>query len=214
MPTGYTAQLEGMDFDARRWLAETVPRAFGVCVSMRDDGLNLTREQILKKLEEELDHNYHSKAIASATAELEEAKKLTKADWERKMKASNSRQASEARKRLAEKAAKKVKYLAALADLKELQKKATTEFEKNVVKYGIEQLEMVADEYEPSDYDKPELPEDVEEYKRATLARLRDNIAYNRKHLQEDTARIKERMKLYKEWLAFVDKHLTEKAKA
>jgi hypothetical protein len=75
MPTGYTAQLEEMKYNTEKWLIQSISRAFGMCVMLRDDRQDLSEEEIIKKIKDDSDSVYHTKELANATKELQTLEK-------------------------------------------------------------------------------------------------------------------------------------------
>lgn len=79
MPTGYTAAItsdEGISFED---FVMNCARAFGACITMRDDPSD-------KEIPVFKPTDYHAKKLKEAKKELTEFKKLTKTDWEQKVK--------------------------------------------------------------------------------------------------------------------------------
>ena len=51
MTTGLLEKLKNKNYDLKNWILEDLVRQFGLCYSLRDDDYNLTKNQILKKLQ-------------------------------------------------------------------------------------------------------------------------------------------------------------------
>lgn len=51
MTTGLLEKLKNKNYDLKNWILEDLIRQFGICCSLRDNNYNLTKNQILQKLQ-------------------------------------------------------------------------------------------------------------------------------------------------------------------
>ena len=76
MPTGYTDNLDKNGFDTKKWVAESLARAFGVCVVLRDEG-DMSEEAIIERLRENAESSYYDKALKEANTKIEKLSSMT-----------------------------------------------------------------------------------------------------------------------------------------
>ena len=78
MPTGYTSFIENGKVRTAKQFLHLCLRAFGVCINMRDDGLEVKDDytkDLLKGFQEDID--YHKKHLKSAEKKLSEIKSIS-----------------------------------------------------------------------------------------------------------------------------------------
>lgn len=213
MPTGYTANLE-KDYNVKRWLKESVVRAFGVCMNLRDEG-DMSQEGILKSLKKTMaGDNYHAKALKKAQAELKEANQRTDADWIEILATRKKEEQDDYTKSLSEYAIKKAAHVKAIGQVASLYNKAVADKEEelivNSMKFALDQLNQTLDfDYgrEPS---KPSiLTQTTLEYKASVIKSLEWNVKYHTENAEKEKMN-DGRADMYQRFINFVDKNLKD----
>lgn len=211
MPTGYTAQLQSMDYDTKKWLKESLSRAFGICIMLRDEG-NLSQAEIEEKLKAK-EESYYTKALREAREKLTYLTTADKNDIERELEELKQKSIESRQKRIKEFYYNKSKHEEVLSELKRMREVATDEVSTNIINYGIEQLEQAI----PFDFKEccAETPDSiesmtVEEYIQITIFQLEKDIERYIKNIKEEDNRDKERYESYKTFVEFVDNYNKE----
>ncbi len=78
MPTGYTSFIENGKVRTAKQFLHLCLRAFGVCINMRDDSLEVKDDytkDLLKGFQEDID--YHKKRLKIAEKKLSEIKSIS-----------------------------------------------------------------------------------------------------------------------------------------
>lgn len=214
MPTGYTANLE-QDYNVGRWLKESVVRAFGICMSLRDEG-TLDENGIKKHLKKELkEEPYHSRRLRETTAELEAAARRTDSSWETAFnKALKEEQADYAR-RLEEYAKKKSLHIASIGKVAALYNKAVRDKEEELIvnglKFALDQLNQAMDFDYRSEPSKPSvLSQTAMSYKAAQIKALEWNVKYHTENLEKETTKKDDGAEMYERFVNFVNTNLKE----
>ena len=184
MPTGLTYQLEEVNFNVPRWLRETMIRQFGCCAILRDSG-HMTPAEIRKACIKEDKDSYHAKELKSAQVTLTKLEKRTQVDWEKALNTWNEKRCADWNKEFDKMAVKSKKYVEAVSELNTLAAKAKTEILQKVIKFSLEQLEMVKSEFDPPAKPKPMA---LEDFKKMELDSARHDIAYHTTALKEEQA--------------------------
>ncbi len=150
MPTGYTEQLDKNEMDTKTWIMEGISRAFGICVMLRDAKSDLTEKEIIKHLKKDADDSWHIKSLAEAKAKLEKYNAISDADLEAEIKKENNCIKRENKKNIAGAAKRKKLHDTTRENLnKILQSKTIGETTRNIVEFGISQLDLAKNECEP-----------------------------------------------------------------
>lgn len=205
MPTGYTAALETMNYDVRRWLAESVIRAFGVMFEMREENNNLTRDELIRRLEANSSIAHYEKSSRESKRDLERTRARSAAEWKKLFDDKVREVTQENTRSVAEWTDKKMKHEQALAEIKGLSKFAAGELQINVLKFAAEQLTSALDfDFGHGPYTS-KLPTSWEAFKQAELALCADGIKYAEKHLADERKKTAQNIEQYKQWLDFVD---------
>ena len=202
MPTGYTSQLDKNDFDVKKWITESLVRNFGVCVAFRDSG-EMTKEEILKALEESAKNSYYKRELAKTITEMGKLTKLSDREWKEMMESDNAEkekyvnESNTERKRIRDGHARAQLYLSGLliCDISEVTKK--------LLQFGVEQLKLVESDYKRET--TPILSTDIEKFKEKRLGDLQTRINYCKKELIEEEKRETERLEVYKRILEDID---------
>ena len=194
---------EGMD--TKTWIMEGLARAFGICVTLRDSGFDLTEQQILAKLESERksDCEWHDKGLKEHTRKLAKYNKMSDVEWialfkkeNKKIRTQNSKYIKEA-KAIADIHNKAIKYLQDV-----LSNNSVSDITKNIVKYGLEQLELVKSDREPYHKDLLKSPKEL---KRTKIKDANWEFEYHTKEITKSKQRTQERVELYKQLRKDID---------
>jgi hypothetical protein len=194
MPTGYTNELDERDMSTEQWFLTVLTRAFGVCVTLREDGLNLPEKEVLKRLKEDSTVDYYKKSLAENKAKLKEYLARSETDWVKAWEADEAE-----RKQGNEERTKKAKIMAdrhqrVINDLKRVCESDVDETTRNIAKFGLDQLKEVADECEPFII----APQSLERYKATYLQSVQHDLEYDKDELRKAIHRKKERIEIYK----------------
>lgn len=192
MPVGYIDNLDKNGFDTKKWIAESLVRAFEVCV--RDEG-HMSEEPIIKRLKENAESSYYNKALKEANTKIERLCSMSDEQWKIMMQKDNTEKMKYCEETNKERIKIREGHVKVYNELTNFLIKDISEVTRNIVKFGLEQLDLVEDDYK--EYPAPALFEDVEEFKR----KVQKDIDYYKKKLVEDRKREMERMKVYKEIL-------------
>jgi len=206
MPTGYTYKLdEGTS--ARDWIIESLARAFGMCVMLRDEDSGLTQEEIIEKLKESSD--YHVKNLKKAKDLLEKYKRYSSEDWRKLLEKHNEKIIRENKRRVDEASILRYKHECARKDIQKVLAVTKDTVTKNVLRFGIDQLERVRTEEEAWLEDL--YTGGVEEFKEEKLETVKHDIDYHTKEKAEQERRNRERVICYKKLIEEVDNVLGDK---
>ncbi len=207
MPTGYTMKLE-KDWNVARWLKQDVVRALGVTVCLRDEG-DLTQEQILKALTPDDKESYYAKSVRESEAALNAALGKSKKAWAEERRDAIHEAEEQMQRNKREVAEKAIEYRAAVKKLQEFKTKAKTEAGKSVATFGLDQLAIVADEYEPMEFYSVHLSrlieQSVAEYAASQIDGHRRSLENAKEMLAREENANRERLAFYKDLLAECD---------
>lgn len=209
MPTGYTARLEEMKYDVRRWLKESAVRALGVCVMLRDAG-DMDQTEIAKRLKADAEHDdYHSKRLAEAKAEMEKVRLYGPAEWESSFMATKAKAESAYEARVAEQNRKKASHRKAMNEVAALNAKAEasgSEVIKGTLNFAMSQLEeSYRFDYGSEPYREDVLKQSLAEYREATLKSLERDVQYHTVEGDKTKMRGADRHQGYQELVHFLD---------
>jgi len=208
MPTGYTAQLDDKNWNARKWMLEGISRAFGVCVTMRDDG-HLSKKEIIKTLTKSDDDSYNNQALKENKIKLKKYLSMTDDAWKKKMKQENDGIKQGNTKQIKKTILLRNKHNQVRQDLNKILKSPDArDVTKSIAKFGIEQLN-VAEKYDCTSYITP-THKKWKRFKSNTIYETKRSIGYHTKELKEETERNKGRLEAYLELAEDVDKILKE----
>ena len=208
MPTGYTARLEEMGYDVKRWLKETIIRNFGVTAAFRDEGWNMTEEDLKIKLSEK-ESSYHETALKEYETKLETALNCTEEDWQKKYKEESEKALEEYHKSLTEYKDKKEKNIKALKELELIKQKVTSEDSELVhsaLKFAYNQLrEVLAYDFSVEPRPQEIVKQTLTEYKDYWLSFLMREVDYHKKCIDE-TVENDNKLEWYLDFVDFVNK--------
>ena len=198
MPTGYTAMIDdNPKMTATEWIMEGLARAFGICITLRDDSQGLTEKQILERLTQDLEKetSYHKKELRKATKEVKRLGTRNETEWkrvwqseEKKKRTANKRSVEEADKNRERHERIRFELLRVLASDK------AHKITKNIIKFGIDQLDLVKSDCTPYIQE----PITLEKWIRSQIDQNTRDIDYHTKELAEAKERTTERINLYK----------------
>jgi hypothetical protein len=209
MPTGYTADLEKRGYDIKSWLKESVIRAMGVCVTLRDNG-TMSVQEILASLKEEEGDSYHSKKLKEAQAALVEFKKLDADALQALYTKEKSAAQIDFDRRKIEYDLKKAQHLEALDKTAALLGRAINEKQSEVtvgtLKFAVEQLKRAYEfDYGSGPYVADILKQSFDEWNIEKRRKLLWDIEYHGKELPAEERRNFDRFNSYKKFVEWVD---------
>ncbi len=193
MPTGYTSELDEKNMSTKQWIMESLSRSFGICAAIRDEPLILSEEEILKRLQryDKSEIEYHKTELVKAQNKLLELKQMSDVDWTVSRTLEIAKIQRQNQKNIKEANTLKKLHEKTYADLfKILSSPKSTEITKNIVKYGVEQLNLVASETVPYITEVPSL----EKHKEDRLNHLNREINYHTEELDKAEGRAKDRL--------------------
>lgn len=198
MPTGYTDMIDNKpEMTTEQWIMTGLARAFGICVTLRDDELNLTEEQIEKRLEKDSqsDVNYNKKELEEAKIEAKVISKRTDEEWQALYVENEKRKLKENEESIAEHKLIKTRHLQVQKELETILNSKIHTITKDIVNFGVEQLTLVKDECEPYIQEPETLQKFITETKRSNAW----NLKYHTEELSKATKRANQRLKLYQQ---------------
>jgi len=218
MPTGYTAQLEKMEYNTEKWLTESVIRAFGMCVMLRDDNMSLSNEEILAKLKNDHEDSYYTENLARAKRALAAAEKKPIRYWTTEHRKALAAAKKRYKDDLKKKAEKKKKYTKVLNTCEKLLAKAQAmeldghEEIVNPLKFAIEQINTCSNEWTVDDYYKKPIADyeemSVEDFKKEVIDGLKHDIEYYDEQLQKTKVSDKERISSFETFTNFIKNNI------
>jgi hypothetical protein len=203
MATGYTAQLQSMDYDTLNWLRTVIPRAMGMCANLRDAQSNMSVEQIRDGIQENLE--YYENRIRDNNERRAEYETLAQAGWEERVQAEAASDLKRWRIRHKEWTAAREGHLSALADVDKLILKTDDPITLQVLGFAAQQLQLVIDyDYLPNHAPKAPDSRSWKELRKYSLEST-DNTYYE-KELKKAQDRNTERLNAFDNYIATVDK--------
>lgn len=210
MATGYTAQLESMKYDVKKWIKESIARGMGVCVMFRDDG-HKTESELRAALKKEADkESYHTSAELGAAKKLKTLRAFDLSDWKAAYKAEFDKAKKDYEEKLVEYNRKKEAHVKAAEEVNKLLAKAVKQKESDVVlgtlRLAKEQLELVIEsEYQRGCYKDSILRKTLEQYRDDSLKCAEQNLNYHTEEKKKDESREDDRLSGYEQLCRFVD---------
>ena len=151
-----------------------------MCVMLKEEDFDLTFDEILEKLQNETEDNYHVKALKEAEVDFMKLEAMSDEEWKEMMTKVNKE--IEKKNDDSRQEALKLKELHARTERELIQVINSTkdEITQNVCRFGLEQLEAVKYDCEPH---LSELHSDVLLYKTNGLERAVRSIQYHKKNM-------------------------------
>jgi len=197
MPTGYTAMLDdNPKMTTQQWIMQGLARAFGICVILRDESLNLTEEQITQRIAEDgkRDIGYHQTELNKAIEESVKLAKRTEVEWETAWQKDEQEKEQHNKNSIARAKKMTERHFQVINDLERiLASPEVDEITKNIANYGIEQLKLVKSEREP--YIQESIP--FEAYRVNTIKSNTRDIQYYTEELDKEKERVNGRVLAY-----------------
>ena len=196
MPTGYTDMIDrNPKMTAKQWIMEGIARAFGVCVTLRDEPMDLTEEQIKERIAKDGhgDVAWHQMELAKAIQEKAEIEKRTPQEWRKAWRKSEAEKVKGNIESTARAEKMATRHNKIREELELLANSEVDEFTKTVAKYGLNQLEIVKDETEPY----INAPVTLKFFKIETIRSNTRDIAYHTKEMAEAKLRADDRVQAY-----------------
>ncbi len=212
MPTGYTARLEEMKYDVRRWIKESAVRAMGICVMLRDDG-DKTQTEIEDRLKKSADSdNYYRKSAAEKAARLDTLNKFTPSEWQNEYAATRTKAQADYDKRLKEQNHKKELHIKSLNEAEKLLSVAREQRKSDAVtgtlSFAVSQLrESLSFDYGHPPYKESVLSQTLDQFTAATLNETARDADRHAEEAKKEAARQTDRLGAYRELTEFVDEY-------
>ena len=221
MPTGYTSALEEMGYDVKRWMKESVVRAFGVCIAFRDDG-NMDQKTIMQKLKKRLTapESHYEKYLQEYKRDLEKASKRTDAEWQALYNKKHKEETTEYETRMFEYTTKKRLHLKAIADMSQIYNEAVKKHGNgsgdderenlivNASKFALDQLNQAYEfDYRSEPFRGQTLKFGFADWKADYLHSLEVSVKNYSDRVAEEAARANKQnyYDMYKKYVQFVD---------
>ncbi len=206
MPTGYTARLENMDFDVRRWLEVEIPRAFGMMIDLRDTNIpdDVVPTDLIQMIRDKSTAGYYEEILAQAKTDLARLEARQPKMWIQVFETERIKDERLLQERVLSKEKLRTSYQVAIDKVAKLLE-PSGDVNHNIVKMAHEQLILGMDTYTP-ELDKI-WAEGSEAWKEHELKAAREHIVYAEKSLKKEKDRTKERLQYYEDWLKFLEKH-------
>lgn len=208
MPTRFTDELDESEFDVEKWLTESLPRGFGICIAFRDSG-RITREKILKTLEENARTagDYHKTELDKVVHELEKLRFLQKEQWRNELRKFNATEFEYADEQNIER--KKIReghIQARMTLINLLSNNEISEITRDIVQFGLDQLHAARKAGDEERY----IAEiyayaDIEDFKKKILEDAQWDVNYHKKEIVENKKNETERLEMYKQVLKDVE---------
>ena len=204
MPTGYTAELDDTNIDTATWIKSNLVRAFGMCVMMRDDG-SLDEDAIKKKLEAD-SSTYHEDRLKESIEELEKYTSMSDSGWQTLYKKYCDKTNRENKESIKKARVKMLRHAKARSDLLKVKKSTSDDITKNVVNFGIEQLDVCKSECEPYISTINKFPA----FRSSRITSAERSIQYHTDEMAKEIDRDDGRLEAYMKVVSEVDRILGE----
>jgi hypothetical protein len=206
MPTGYTNQLDNNPtMDTKQWVMEGLARAFGICVTLREENMNLTEEQIKDALRKDFDIDYYKKEIVNAKKLVKELAARTDDEWKKLWEVSETEKVKHNEKSIAERKIIAERHSKVRKDLEAIVAYANSDdTTRNIARFGIQQLDLVKHETEPYIIG----PTSFLQFKADIITHAKKNIGYYTEEYEKAEARAKDRIACYERLRKDIDEAL------
>lgn len=213
MPTGYTAALETMNYDVNKWVSESLVRAMGLCVSLRDEPSDLSAEEIRKHLATGTSDKYHEESLAKAQKELKNLKDRTDQEWSDTYNLTKATMKKEYEASVKKHKENEAKHRQAMKEIQELLDRAEREGHVKgsviwgTLHYGKQQLESAYEyDYGSGPYKPDILSLTLREWRDERIESARRMVIYHAENLEkiEEKRKGQTLIQSYDQLLAFL----------
>jgi len=206
MPTGYTYALdEHPDMSTKQWIMEHLVRAFGICVTLREEDPYLTEEQIKQKLTENSSIKYHEAELKKAQILVKEFDSRTEQEWKSLWEQSEIERKKDNKERIAKGRCLAQRHKKVREDLQTIiNTPNTNEITKNIAKFGIQQLDLVQHDTEPYIIG----PSSLKEFKEDAVKSAKRDVETYIRELEAEKERTADRLASYERLKEDVDRAL------
>ena len=200
MPTGLTAQLDDKNLDTKTWIVEHLARQFGICVVIRDEGI-MSSDEIKQNLKDYFNKSikYHNDCLSESKKTLAEYNSFTDTDWIKLMNDANKKIKHDNEQSIKKANLIKVRHNEVRNDLNKLLRNDLSDVTRNIVVFGLNQLDLVKSEEEPY---ISSLFSDVDAFKIIRFDSVNRSIEYHSGVIKNETERYGER---YDAFVALID---------
>ena len=143
MPTGYTDDLDKNGFDTKKWVTESLVRAFGV---YEDEGY-IPEKVILQRLKKNAESSYYDKELKKANIKLENLNSMSDEQWETMMQEANTKKMEYYGETNKERTKIREGHIKVQNELTKFLTEDISEVTRNIVKFGLEELDLVEGDY-------------------------------------------------------------------
>jgi hypothetical protein len=180
-----------------KWIMEGLARAFGICITLRDDDASLTEEQIEQRLIEDgkSDCAHHREELEKANKESDSINKKSLSDWEKEWTKAEADKNEKNKKAIAEAQIIKTRHTQVQRELEAILENNISPTTRNIVKFGLEQLKLVESETQPYLQEPVSLHKYIFEQKKHTLW----TIQYHTEELSKALDRADGRLESYRQ---------------
>jgi hypothetical protein len=209
MPTGYTSYLQASNFDFKRWMTTVVPRAFGICYSLRDMPMDMTKEEIAGMISDS-DDSYYVTSLAEHRKEHKRQSKRPDSEWKVLSKLSYVDDMNCYEQEMQKYQTERGRFLDTIAEIERLQTKVPENdpdnLFKNILDFAWKQLKETL-KYDYSS--PPTLPKQIDwrQYKQEKLDSLTDDIAYYEEKIRLHEHQGKNHSDMYHSFLNFIEEN-------
>ena len=193
MPTGYTAELDDKNKTTEEWFTQDLVRAFGICVTLREEPLGLSKSAIRSKMEKDYDEEmrHHTDALKSAKVDYQKMKKYQQLQWKALTAMENVRRRESNEKEMTKTRELQSIHDRVMKDLWAIKNSGTvSDITQKIAEFGLQQLELTKHECQPFLEQEPIY---WSEYKSEVMQKLQRDIDYYTEQIQETKSRWKER---------------------
>ena len=189
MPTGYTEILKDKKYDVKKWLKEDIIRQFGLLACMRGDK-DCTEKEIIAKLTELTNHK------------LEKPEPINDIDLEKEYK-KHIKYYSD---KLKETEKNYIGYKKSVKILHKLFQYPKTTLTYNIVKFAINQLDLIRDDFDfDIKFSKEQLTLSFEDFKNKKQEDYKIKLGIYNEDIEKDKILHKERLYNYLQFVKEID---------
>lgn len=191
MPTGYTAELEAMKYDVKRWIKEKIVRNFGVCMELRDEG-PMDQSSLMKFFTgRKKEESFYEQSLRETKEKLKDVMNWSPVAWEKAYWDEFYKERTDYINRVEKHKNNKNSHVLSIGKVAALYNKAVAtnqeELIVNSLKFALDQLNQTLDfDYGHEPYKPKVLDQTPIEWQRDTVRDMHDRIVRYSKHIEEE----------------------------